>query len=157
MPDRALDVLLHAQIELRHLHGQDELAACFPVISELRPAIKNVDEWVARASDMQVDGYRILGAWINGTVLAMAGYRTTENLALGRFVHVDDLVTLSSHRNKGLGSALLIELSRIGSEEWCRHLALENTATHANAGEFFQRKGLVDTAVCFVKTLEEIR
>lgn len=92
MPDRFSAFARPAGIELRHVHAQDELAACFPVISELRPGLKDVSEWIARAVDMKCDGYRVLAAWGGGRVLAIAGYRVMENLIHGRFVYVDDLV-----------------------------------------------------------------
>ena len=154
LPFGAFDV---SQIELRHRHTADELAACFPPISELRPLLRDVNEWVVRALDMQADGYRVLAASVQGTVLALAGYRSMENLAHGRFIHVDDLVTLNGHRNQGLGSTLLHRLSKIGSEECCRRLIINSTAAHLRAEKFFHRKGLVDASVGFVKTLEEFK
>lgn len=157
MPNLLFDGFDLTQIELRHRHTPDELAACFPAITELRPALKDVNEWVVRAIDMQTDGYRVLAASGKGTVLALAGYRTMETLAHGRFVYVDDLVTLNSHRNRGLGSTLLNRLSKIGSEECCRHLIINSTAAHARAEKFFQRKGLVEASVGFFKTLEEFK
>jgi hypothetical protein len=48
---------------LRHAQGRDELTACFPVIAQLRPALRNAAEWVERATNMATDGYRVLAAW----------------------------------------------------------------------------------------------
>ena len=142
-------------IALRHAHGQDELAACFPVISQLRPALKDAAEWVERASDMATYGYRVLAAWDGDQVLALAGYRTMENLIHGHFLYVDDLVTSEGQRGKGLGAALLRELSSIGVDEYCRRLVLDTAATNTNARRFYKREGLLDAVIGFVKLLEE--
>jgi hypothetical protein len=56
-------------IVLRHATDPDELAACFPVISTLRPALKDVSEWVEAATNMAADDYRVLAAWDGGQVL----------------------------------------------------------------------------------------
>lgn len=158
MPNRlfapSLPSELRLEVDLRHLHTQKELAACFPTISQLRPGLKNAAEWTTRALDMKADGYRVLAAWTRGTVLALAGYRVMETLNHGRSVYVDDLVTASSHRRKGLGSALLQELSAIGLEECCRRLVLDADATNAVARRFYQREGLIDALVGFVKPLD---
>jgi GNAT superfamily N-acetyltransferase len=45
-------------VVLRHANGQDELAACFPVISLLSPRLKGAEEWVMRASEMVTEGER---------------------------------------------------------------------------------------------------
>ncbi|MDQ8730639.1 GNAT family N-acetyltransferase [Bradyrhizobium sp. LHD-71] len=143
-------------IVLRHAHSQDELAACFPVISQLRPSLKDAAHWVERASGMATDGYRVLAAWDGDQVLALAGYRMMENLIHGHFLYVDDLVTSESQRGKGLGAALLKELSSIGVDEYCRRLVLDTAATNTNARRFYKREGLIDAVIGFVKPLEKV-
>lgn len=143
-------------IELGHVHAPDELAACFPVMSVLRPGLKDVSEWMARASDMKCDGYRILAARHGGRVLAIAGYRVTENLCHGRFVYVDDLVTASDQRGRGLGGTLLRELTEIGVEECCQRLVVDSDATNIAARRFYINEGLTDATVGFVMLLENV-
>ncbi|NEV02156.1 GNAT family N-acetyltransferase [Bradyrhizobium uaiense] len=115
-------------IVLSHAHGPKQLTACFPVISQLRPRLKGVDEWVERASEMATDGYRVLAAWEGDRVLAIAGYRIIENLIHGHFLYVDDLITAEGERGKGLGAALLTELSAIGADEFCNRLGGVDTS-----------------------------
>ncbi|MGH6617433.1 GNAT family N-acetyltransferase [Sphingomonas sp.] len=140
--------------ELRHAATIETLAACFPVIAELRPQLKDVDEWCDRATAMQVAGYRVLAAWSGDRALALAGYRVIENLIHGRFLYVDDLVSTAEHRGQGLGARLLHELSVIGSREGCGRLVLDTAAANAGARRFYLREGLYDLAVGFIKPLE---
>lgn len=146
-------VILPDGIILRHAHGPEELTACFPVISLLRPRLKGAAEWVERASGMAADGYRVLAAWDGNRVVAVAGYRVTENLIYDHFLYVDDLVTAESERGKGLGAALLKELSVIAADEYCRCLVLDTAATNENARRFYKREGLTDAVIGFVKPL----
>ncbi|TCK19764.1 acetyltransferase (GNAT) family protein [Ancylobacter aquaticus] len=146
-------VFLPNGIVLRHAHGPGELTACFPVISQLRPRLKGVEEWVERASEMATEGYRVLAAWENDRVLAMAGYRVMENLIHDHFLYVDDLVTAQAERGKRLGAALLRELTAIGVDEYCGRLVLDTAATNENARRFYKREGLADAVIGFVKLL----
>jgi GNAT superfamily N-acetyltransferase len=154
MPERLPVSRLPAGIALRHARSADELAACFPVILQLRPALKDAAQWVERASDMATAGYRILAAWDGDRALAVAGYRMMENLIHGRFLYVDDLVTLESQRGKGMGAALLLALSDIGADEHCQRLVLDTAAANTNARRFYKREGLLDVVVGFIKPLE---
>lgn len=144
-------VILPSGIVLRHARGPEELTACFPVIALLRPRLKGVAEWVERASGMAADGYRVLAAWDDNRVVAVAGYRVTENLIHDHFLYVDDLVTAEDERGRGLGAALLRELSVIAVDEYCRCLVLDTAATNENARRFYKREGLIDAVIGFVK------
>ena len=141
---------------LRHASSRDELAACYPVIVELRPFLRDAAEWCERASAMAGAGYRVLAAWRQDHAVAIAGYRVTENLIRGRFLYVDDLVTARDDRGNGLGASLLKELARIGMKENCRSLVLDTAAANTNARRFYKREGLLDIVVGFVKPLENV-
>lgn len=54
-------------------------------------------------------GYRIIG-WVAGDdapALAVAGFRTGENFARGRYLYIDDLSTLPDARQRGYARSLL--------------------------------------------------
>jgi len=154
MPDQMTKPVVSPDgITLRHAHGPEELRACFPVISELRPRLKDAEAWIERASGMATDGYRVLAAWEGNRVLAIAGYRIMENLIHDHFLYVDDLVTAESERGKRLGAALLTELSAIGADEYCSGLVLDTAVTNESAQRFYKREGLNNTAIRFMKPL----
>ncbi|HVE09946.1 MAG TPA: GNAT family N-acetyltransferase [Paraburkholderia sp.] len=140
-------------IVLRHAASREELSACFPVIAQLRPSLKDATQWVDCALKMAPAGYRVLAAWRGANVVAIAGYRVIENLIHGRFLYVDDLVTAEVHRGTGLGAALLTELSALGAHEHCSRLVLDTAAANTNARRFYKREGLFDLAVGFIKPL----
>ncbi|MFC0401683.1 GNAT family N-acetyltransferase [Paraburkholderia rhizosphaerae] len=152
---QAAPLAVKEPVVLRHATCRDELTACFPVVTQLRPRLKDAAEWVDRATAMAPAGYRVLAAWSGDTVLAIAGYRVMENLIHGRFLYVDDLVTAHSHRGSGLGASLLTELTSVAINENCRRLVLDTAAVNANARRFYKREGLIDAVVGFVKPLRE--
>jgi GNAT superfamily N-acetyltransferase len=68
-------------------------------------------EFVRRVDDVQrPQGYRMVGAFDDDRVTAVAGFRLLHNLAWGDALYVDDLSTLPEARGRGHGAALL---------EWC--------------------------------------
>jgi hypothetical protein len=81
-----------SEIALRHAENDAEIAACFPVMAQLRPHLADAAELAARVRRQHGVGYRLLAAWRDGTPVALAGYRVEENLIHGRFIYVDDLV-----------------------------------------------------------------
>ena len=67
--------------------------ACFPVMRQLRLDLSE-DEFLQRVARQRPQGYQLLAASVDGEVVAVAGFRVLDNLAWGRFLYVDDLVTV---------------------------------------------------------------
>jgi len=93
-------------MEIHLAQSDGEIAACFPVMKELRPHLDGAS-FVPRVRLQEQTGYRLACVTVSGSPVAVAGFRVGENLAWGRFLYVDDLVTLSSERSHGYGMALL--------------------------------------------------
>lgn len=101
-------------VEVRLMSSDADITACFAVMTQLRPQIP-AKEFVGRVRSQMADGYQLLAAVARGRVAAVAGFRESQNLAWGRFLYVDDLVTDSGHRSIGYGELLmqwLIERAR---------------------------------------------
>lgn len=71
--------------------GEGALVA--EVLHELRPH-RRVDEIPALVDAQRTEGYRVVGSFVDDVVVAAAGFRLSTNLALGRAIYIDDLVTL---------------------------------------------------------------
>jgi len=145
---------MSSETVIRHAASGADLAACFPVIRQLRPFLEDAADWEEHVSSMAGAGYRVLAAWHGGCATAVAGYRIMENLIHGRFVYVDDLVTADGRRGEGLGALLLQKVSKIGATARCRRLVLDTAAANTDARRFYKREGLLEIVVGFVKPLE---
>ncbi len=122
-----------------------EIAACFPVMHELRPKPIESD-FVARVRRQQKDGYQILRVLGAGGPVAVAGFRRTEGLAWGRYVYVDDLATLASERSRGHGKRLIAWLIAYAREHGCVQLHLDSGVQRFAAHRFYLREGMSITA-----------
>jgi ribosomal protein S18 acetylase RimI-like enzyme len=150
-----IDPHAHSSVALGHATHDDELLACFPAMSQLRPRLTDSKHFVATCRQMEQTGYRILAAWNDdATVLALAGYRLQENFVFGRFVYVNDLVTIESARGRGLGARLIAQVSVIAVKEGASRLVLDTGLANTKAQRFYFRAGLLPLALTFSSDLE---
>ncbi|MES2609570.1 MAG: GNAT family N-acetyltransferase [Pseudomonadota bacterium] len=124
-------------------------------MQQLRPRLQSAEDFIARVHRMRADRYRLLAAWQDGqTAVALGGYRLAENLIYGRFLYVDDLVTLDTARGARWGQALMDAMARIGEKEGCSCLVLDTGLSNALAQRFYFRQGLLTQAMRFGRPLQ---
>jgi GNAT superfamily N-acetyltransferase len=113
-----------------------------PVLAELRPHHQDADAFIAQILRQQAAGYQLITVESEDAVVAAAGYRLLENLAWGRFLYLDDLVTLPANRGRGFASALmdwlLVEARRLG----CAELHLDSGVHRFDAHALYHRHRL---------------
>lgn len=137
----------------RHLDTEDDIASAYAVMYELRPHLPSPAAFAAQVVRQQEHGYRLLAACADGVVIALAGYRTTENLLYGAFIYVDDLVVTEAHRCASVGSALLDAVREIAVELGCAHFVLDTGLHMPLAQRFYFRQGLLARGMHFVQPL----
>jgi len=140
-------------MNIRFATTDTEIAACYPVMRELRPHIAE-DQFLLRARSQENAGYRLAFVQEPDGVVAVAGFRVGENLAWGRFLYVEDLVTLSSQRSKGYGAKLLAWLKGYAAKEGCLQLHLDSGTQRAEAHRFYEREGMTAASFHFVERIE---
>jgi GNAT superfamily N-acetyltransferase len=113
-----------------------DIAACFPVMSQLRPHLV-ADEFVARVRAQQAEGFRL--AWLEdeGHVRAVAGYRFIRNLVSGQTLYVDDLVTDAQQRSRGYGRMLFEWLVADAQRHGCQAVDLDSGVQRFDAHRFY--------------------
>lgn len=129
-----------------------EIAACYPVMWELRPHLAE-EQFLSRVRGQESAGYRLAYVQEPNGVVAVAGFRIGENLAWGRFLYVDDLVTLSGQRSKGHGARLLSWLKELAAQEGCEQLHLDSGIQRKVAHRFYEREGMTMTSLHFVEKI----
>ena len=129
-----------------------ELLACHDVMAALRPHVPR-ETFVARVRRQEKDGYRLAYVEDGGRPVAAAGYRILANLAWGRFLYVDDLVTDEKLRSKGHGRALLDWLVAEARREGCGEFHLDSGVHRHGAHRFYLLKRLDITSYHFAMKL----
>lgn len=138
--------------EIRIASTDAEIASCFPVMRELRPLL-TAETFVARVRQQELRGYCLAFRAADGVTVAAAGFRILDNLAWGRFLYVDDLVTLASERSHGHGSALLAWLEAFAADNGCDELHLDSGVQRLDAHRFYDREGMARTCLHFAKAV----
>jgi GNAT superfamily N-acetyltransferase len=126
-----------------------EITACYPAMRELRSHIAE-DQFLSRVRSQETGGYRLAFVQELDGVVAVAGFRVGENLAWGRFLYVDDLVTRPTLRSKGYGTTLLSWLKEYAVTAGCLQLHLDSGIQRVEAHRFYEREGMTMTSFHFV-------
>ena len=126
-------------VEIAPARSDAEILDCFDVMALLRPHLAR-DQFVTRVRTQMEGGYQLASLRDDGVVRATAGYRLLDQLAHGKVLYVDDLVTAEPDRSKGYGNALfdwLVEQAKaLGMDE----LQLDSGVQRFGAHRFYFRK-----------------
>jgi GNAT superfamily N-acetyltransferase len=128
-------------MSIRFARSTDELRSCFDVMKQLRPRLE-LETFPERILRQQESGYRLVMALDGERVVAVAGFRIGENLAWGRFLYVDDLVTDAASRSAGHGARLLAWLEQHAVDQGCDELHLDSGVQRFGAHRFYLRHGM---------------
>jgi GNAT superfamily N-acetyltransferase len=129
-----------------------DIERCFPVMFELRPHLK-LEEFVETVRRQEQSGYRLLYLETGGEIKSVAGFRLSENLAWGKMLYVDDLVTKSSEVGKGYGGALFDWLLQHARANDCDQFHLDSGVHRFEAHRFYLNRGMAITSHHFAVKL----
>lgn len=138
-----------------HVADTDEqIAACFPVLQQLRPHLKDRAELVERIKLQNREGYVLAyAADESGVPAACIGFRRQNRLVHGKVIYVDDLVTSETGRSRGYGAALLDWVERLAKQEGFRAVDLDSGTQRTEAHRFYLRQRYAITAFHFLKRI----
>lgn len=122
--------------------------SAFKAMQALRTDLDGEASFVRQVDGVQrPEGYRLVGVFEEGgsNAVAVAGFRTGNNLAWGHYLYVDDLSTLPGARRRGYGRALLDWLVEEGQRLGCDQLHLDSGVglDRADAHRLYLNAGLV--------------
>ena len=142
-------------IEVKQAETDDEIRSCHAVMRQLRPHHDREHRFLERVRMQQREGYRLVMLSSDGEVAAVAGYRIGHNLAWGKYLYVDDLVTGEKSRSAGHGRKLMEWLLAKARAERCDELHLDSGVQRFGAHRFYLREGMDITSHHFTIKLEE--
>jgi ribosomal protein S18 acetylase RimI-like enzyme len=119
----------------------EEILSCHPVMSHLRPDY-SASEFLSCVRRQQGEGYELAMLVDQDRVVAVAGYRVGHNLAWGKYLYVDDLVTDVSRRSAGHGQSMMDWLVDSAGKQGCDELHLDSGVQRYGAHRFYLRYGL---------------
>ena len=139
-------------MQIRVAESDREICDCYPVMRQLRPRLSE-ESFLERVRAQRDLGYCLAFLRAQDGIVAVAGFQVRHTLVDGRYLHVDDLVTLESQRSSGHGTALLAWLRGRAEELSCTSLQLDSGVKRKGAHRFYRREGLDQSAYHFVLPL----
>ncbi|GAA3928537.1 GNAT family N-acetyltransferase [Luteimonas lutimaris] len=128
-------------ISIAYAETDDEIAATFEVMQQLRPHLEQTRYVPMIRSLMASDGLRLLALLEDGVVRAVASYRVMNMLYCGSLVYIDDLVADERVRSRGYGAKLISKLKDEGRALGCSEIQLISRTTREQAHRFYFREG----------------
>ena len=141
--------------DIRLIENEAEVAACFPLMRQLRPHLSSEEEFVSRWQRQAASGYRLMALWQADGPTALAGFRLQDNLMHGIHFYVDDLVTDEKARSTGQGRLMMDRLKSEARRSGCTRLVLDTPLTNMLGHRFYFRHGLLARALRFSIDLGE--
>ncbi|MBI5772133.1 MAG: GNAT family N-acetyltransferase [Verrucomicrobia bacterium] len=122
--------------EITLARTEAEILRCYPVMAELRPHLSR-ENFLQQVQRQQREGFFLAFLESGGEVKSVAGYRLLENLAWGKFLYVDDLVTAERARSQGFGQQLLDWLVVEARAQGCAQFHLDSGVQRFGAHRFY--------------------
>ena len=127
--------------EIVHAETDDQIAATFGVMQQLRPHLERAGYVATIRGLMASEGLRLLVLREENEVRAVAAYRVMKMLYCGSLIYVDDLVADERARSRGHGAQLISRLKDEGRALGCSEIQLISRVTREGAHRFYFREG----------------
>lgn len=124
-----------APITIRPLN-HEEWPQVYPLITELRTQLLE-NEFLDFLSKQTAQGYVLAGAFLDGKIVGLVGYRPVSTLARGTHLHIDDLVVSPAYRGQGIGDKLMDFAEAFGNS-FCRPMFLDS---RPDVVKFYEKRG----------------
>jgi GNAT superfamily N-acetyltransferase len=131
---------------------KEEIGLCYPVMVQLRPQY-SLDQFVSQVEDQMKEGYHLAYLIDENIIKSVAGFRISHNLAWGKFLYVDDLVSDQKYRHSGAGTVLFEWLVDYAKYNQCQQLHLDSGVQRHSAHRFYIRRGMDISSHHFVLNL----
>lgn len=122
--------------------GEDAVA--YPAIVELRPQAGTLEQFLTTIERQRERGYRMVGVFEEGVddAAAVIGFSTSQKLAWGSYLYVEDTSTHPDHQRKGHANRLfewvVEEAKRLGVAQ----MHLDSGVQRFGAHRLYIRSGM---------------
>lgn len=137
--------------------GIGDTRLAFAAMRELRTHLKSEDGFVQRVDEVQrPQGYRLIGSFEPDVeeAAAVAGFWTSNCLAAGFYLYVDDLVTQETYRGQGHAGALLDWMAEEAQRLGCQAVRLDSATHRHDAHRFYLKHGMDIVSFHFLRTVD---
>jgi ribosomal protein S18 acetylase RimI-like enzyme len=124
-------------LAIRPLTAADD-AGFATLVTAMHTHLTSAD-FAARLAEMRAQGYRAVGLFIDGEMVAVSGYWVMTRFYVGRTLVIDNLVVAAARRSQRLGQRLLDWLEAEARAENCQAIVLDAYSHNLDAHRFYIR------------------
>jgi GNAT superfamily N-acetyltransferase len=131
---------------------ETEISLCFPLMGQLRSHLK-VEDFTQQVLAQMHEGYILFAMRKASKTVALCGCRVKTNLAWGKHLYIDDLISSESERSLGYGKEMMAYLIIFAKENGCQEIHLDSGVQRFQAHKFYLREGFKIASHHFSKEL----
>jgi len=135
-------------MEIKIAETSQEIDNCYSVMLQLRPHLTR-PEFVSRIQAQMQNGYILVFVKNHHQIVSLAGCRIGNNLAWGRFLYIDDLVSDANHRSQGWCKYIFRWLLDYAKSNHCQQIHLDSGIQRLEAHQFYLHEGMEMTGYHF--------
>ncbi|MFP3028410.1 MAG: GNAT family N-acetyltransferase [Wolbachia sp.] len=113
----------------------------YNLINELYVHIDNEDTFIANFTSLCNNGYKVIGKYVDNDLIAILAYRLPYKFTFGKYVYVDDLVTLPEYRSRGYGHQLIEWLKEESKRIGYHQIHLDVSMSNHLGSKFYLNNG----------------
>lgn len=130
------------EITIREL-SPEETGLAYKAMLALGRRIAGKQQMIDQINNLQrSEGYRIIAAFEPGDpeAASIIGFRILHNMAWGRFMYLDDVVTREEYRGHGHGGRLIDWCLNYARQQGCAEVHLDSAMHRADAHRLYVNK-----------------
>jgi GNAT superfamily N-acetyltransferase len=119
----------------------EKVEKCFNCYHILRPHLINKNDFITKVQRQLKEGFLLYYIEENQKVVSSIGFRFFENLAEGKIMYIDDLITLPEKRGNGYGKYLLNFAKEYAIKNNCKKIHLDSGYHRYDAHKLYLKFG----------------
>lgn len=129
-------------MQIRELTTIDEMLAAFEVLQHMYPKMTR-EKYGTIIRQRKEEGYRMVGVFDGNKCVSSAGFWIGVRFYCGKFIQLDNMVTLPEYRSKGAGKIITDFIKEIGKTENCLKVLVDTYVENFDAHRFFLKEGFI--------------
>lgn len=141
-------------LTVRELNDKEEMLQYLHVLNDLYPSL-TIQQYSTELDVMLPHNYGQVAVFEGDECLGISGFWVGNKLWCGKYLELDNIVVLESHRSKGVGKLIFDFLSRKAQELNCTMMSLDSYTYNFKAHKFFYNEGFAPRGFHFINILKE--
>ena len=137
----------------KYANSELEIKNCFNCMKQLRTHLSE-EQFISQVALQRKKGYQLAYLEAPSAIKAVVGFRILNNLAWGKFLYIDDFVTVEEARSNGYGTQLLSWIESVAVAHDCDAIHLDSGLEKVRAHEFYLKNGYEKKSMHFKRQLK---